>query len=185
MKKRFLVCILCMTFIFLTACSLQGKAPEIVMDGQQVQLGKTTVGELRDAGFTNRMSYIDSKMIGSMSWENFYAEKDGYSYGTMYAANKKSKEVAFDKGVIIKIFVKYDDPEQETGEVLINGTNFEGYTRDQVKEAMKDLEMTLDYGDYVTFEAGKYTYSFNFADGSETVTQIVLDEGTETEFIVN
>ena len=129
-------------------------------------------------------SNINDKQIGSMSWENLYAMKGNVTYGTMYAGNKSSSEKGFRDGVIFRVIIEYDDPDYETGEILINGVNFEGYTREQVREAMSDFEITLDYGEYLVFESGKYEYSFAFSDGSETVTRISINDGTEAELTI-
>lgn len=62
--------------------------------------------------------------------------KGDESYGDMLAGNKKSSRIEFDKGVIFEIVLTYDDPDYSMGEVLVNGVNFEGYTREKIKEAM-------------------------------------------------
>ena len=183
-KRSILLCILCVVSILLTACS-GGKAAVVTCGGYEVNLGKTTVAELKEAGFTNRYSSSEKKKIGSMTWENFYAMKDDVSYGTMYAANKKSSQIEFDDGVIFEIVLSYDDPDYPLGEVLVNGINFEGYTREEIKAAMGDAKITLDYGKYLDFEIGGCDYTFSFEDGSETLTGIRVNDGTEKEYHMN
>ena len=93
----------------LTACSIGGKQPVLTCDDYEVKLGKATVAELKEGD---------------------------ESYGDMLAGNKKSSRIEFDKGVIFEIVLTYDDPDYSMGEVLVNGVNFEGYTREKIKEAM-------------------------------------------------
>mgnify|MGYP001027645561 CR=1 FL=1 len=183
-KKKFLLAGILLILVW-TLCGCGGKAPSLTYDGSfELRLGKTKAGEVLDAGFTNLYSNINDKQIGSMSWENLYAMKGNVTYGTMYAGNKSSSEKGFRDGVIFRVIIEYDDPDYETGEILINGVNFEGYTREQVREAMSDFEITLDYGEYLVFESGKYEYSFAFSDGSETVTRISINDGTEAELTI-
>lgn len=171
-----------MLSVLLTACSLGGSNVSITCDGFELNLGKTTVAELKEAGFTNLYSHIDSKKIDSMSWENFYAIKGDLSYGTMLAANKKSTQIEFDKGVIFEISIAYDDPEAPVGAILVNGTDFNGCTREEIKAAMGDTEITLDTDEYLSYESGRCEYTFSFKDGSETVTGLRINDGTEKEF---
>ena len=183
-KKKFLLAaILCLLLFGLCGCG--GKVPVITYDGSfELRLGKTKAGDVLDAGFTNLYSHINDRQIGSMSWENLYAMKGDTSYGTMYAGNKSSREKAFRDGVIFRVIIQYDNPDYLVGEVLVNGTNFYGYTRDQVKEAMAGYEQTLDYGEYLDFESGKYKYTFSFSDGSDVVTRISINDGTDTELTI-
>lgn len=184
-KKKFLLAGV-LLLLLLGLCGCGSKAPVITYDGSlELKLGKTKAGEVLDAGFTNLYPNINDRQIGSMSWENLYAMKENVTYGTMYAGNKSSYEKAFRDGVIFRVIIEYDDPDYETGEILINGVNFNGYTRDQVKEAMSEYEMTLDYGEYLDFESGKYKYTFSFSDGSEIVTRISINDGTEAELTIS
>ena len=169
----------------LTACSIGGKQPVLTCDDYEVKLGKATVAELKEAGFTNRYSHIDEEMIDSMSWETFYAMKGDEAYGDMLAGNKKSSRIEFDKGVIFEIVLTYDDPDYSMGEVLVNGVNFEGYTREKIKEAMGDAKITLDSDTYLVFESGGGEYTFNFDEGSETVKRIRVNDGTEKEYSID
>lgn len=186
-KKRSILLMIftCVVSMQLTACSIgEGKAV-VTCDGYEVKLGKATVAELKEAGFNNRYSHIDEKMIDSMSWETFYAMKGDNSYGDMLAGNKKSSQVEFDKGVIFEIILTYDDPDYSMGEVLVNGVNFEGYTREKVKEAMGDAKITLDSDTYLSFELSGCNYTFSFENGSEILTTIRVNDGTEKEYNFN
>ena len=183
-KRSVLFSILCAAFLLLTACSAGGKGAVITCDDYEIKLSKTTVGDLKEAGFTNRYSSIEESTLDSRTYDTFYPMKDDVSYGMMYVGNKRASQIEFDKGVIFEISFSYDDPESPLGEVLVNGVNFEGYTREQVKEAMGDAEITLDYDEYLCFETGGCEYTFTFEDGSETVTDLRIDDGTETEFVI-
>lgn len=185
-KRRVLFSILCAAFILLTACSAGGKNAVITCDDYEIKLSKTTVGDLKDAGFTNLYSIVEESTLDSMTCVIFHAMKDDVSYGIMDVGNKKNSQIEFDKGVIFGINLYYDDPDDPLGEVLVNGVNFEGYTREQVKEAMGDAKITLDDDkyDYLNFETGGCEYSFAFKDGSETVTSIHIDDGTEKELVI-
>lgn len=68
---------------------------------------------------------------------------------------------------MFRVVIDYDDPDYATGEILINGVNYEGYTRDQIKEAMSGAKMTLDSDTYLSFEDGKFEYTFRFEEGSK------------------
>ncbi len=186
-KGSILFGFLCVALILLTACSVGGKDVVVTCDGYEIKLGKTTVGDLKEAGFTNEYADIEETTLDSMTWDSFYAMKDGDSYGTMDVGNKKSSRIEFNKAVIFEISLSYNDPEISVGEVLVNGVNFEGYTREQVKEAMGDATITLDdeQYDYLDFEIGKYDYTFVFEDGSETLTGLWINDGTETELNIN
>lgn len=184
MKKCFLAGVLCLLILGLCGCG--SKAPVITYDGSfELRLGKTKAGEVLDAGFTNLYSHINDRKIGSMSWENLYAMKDGTGYGTMYAGNKSSREKEFREGVIFRVIIEYDEQDYPVGEILVNGINFYGYTREQVKDAMEGYEQTLDSEKYMSFQSGKYEYTFSFLDGSNVVSRINIDDGTETELIIN
>ena len=182
-RKCFLAGILCLLVLGLCGCG--SKAPVITYDGSlELRLGKTTAGDVLDAGFTNLYSHINDRQIAGMSWENLYAMKDGSSYGTMYAGNKSSREKAFREGVIFRVIIEYDGQDYPVGEILVNGVNFNGYTREQVKEAMQEYELTLDTEKYINFQAGKYEYTFTFLEGSDVVSRISIDDGTETELTI-
>ena len=186
-KRSIIMSFLCVAFILLTGCSAGGKNPVVTCDDYEIKLGKTTVADLKEAGFTNLYADIEETTLDSMTYDNFYAMKNDVSYGTMYAGNKRASRIEFDKGVIFELSFSYDDPELPLGEVLVNGVNFEGCTREQVKEAMGDAEITLDdeQYDYLIFEIGKYEYSFAFEDGSETLTGLRINDGTEVELSIN
>lgn len=186
-KGSILFSFLCIALILLTACSIGGKDVVVTCDGYEVKLGKTTVADLKETGFTNKYADIEETTLDSMTWDSFYAMKDDVSYGTMDAGNKKSSRIEFDKAVIFEISLSYNDPEISVGEVLVNGVNFEGYTREQVKEAMGDATITLDdeQYDYLVFEIGKCKYTFIFEDGSETLTGFRINDGTEVELSLN
>lgn len=183
-KRSILFSILCAAFLLLTACSAGGKGAVITCDDYEIKLSKTTVADLKEAGFTNLYSLVEESTLDSKTYDCFYAMKEDLSYGTMYVGNKRASQIEFDKGVIFEITFSYDDPESPLGEVLVNGVNFEGYTREQVKEAMGDAEITLDYEEYLCFETGGCEYTFDFEDGSETLTSLRISDGTDTELVI-
>lgn len=170
--------------LFLTSCSL-GKKTVLTYDGTfELELGKTRVAEVMEAGFTDRYTYSKKSQIGSNSWENFYAMKGEVSYGTMYAGNSGSAKVDFEKGKIFRVVIDYQDPDYVCGEILINGVNYYGYDRDQIKEAMSGTEMTLDHENYLCFKDGKFEYTFRFKEGSEIVGSISIDDGTDWKLVI-
>lgn len=184
-RKKLYVSILLTGLFLLTGCSF-GKKTVLTYDGTfELELGKTKVGAAMEAGFTDQYSYSAKSRIDSNSWENFYAMKGDVTYGTMYAANKSSKEIDFEEGKVFRVVIDYGDPDYDTGEILINGVNYEGYTRDQIKEAMSGAKMTLDHETYLDFEDGKFEYTFQFDEGSETVSSISIDDGTDWELVIN
>ena len=150
----------------------------------EVELGKTKLADIMASGFTDQHSYSGKAQIESSSWENFYAMKDEVTYGTMYAANKSSKKVDFQEGEVFRVVIDYQDPDYDTGEILINGVNYDGYTRDQIKEAMSKAKMTLDSETYLNFEDGKFEYTFKFDEDSEAVSTISIDDGTDWELVI-
>ena len=183
-KKLFFVFLLAGMF-FLTGCSL-GKKVVLTYDGTfELELGKTKVGAAMEAGFTDQYSYSAKSQIDSSSWENFYAMKGDVTYGTMYAANKSSKKVDFEEGKVFRVVIDYRNPDYVTGEVLINGVNYDGYTRDQIKEAMSGANMTLDSDTYLSFKDGKFEYTFQFDEDSEAVSSISIDDGTDWKLVIN
>lgn len=165
-----------------TACSnMNTPAPVLGLDGQmEVTIGKTTIGEITEAGFSNRY-LTKNKMIPKQSWETLYAVKDDLNYGAFSGGNKKSKEIVFEEGVIFKVTMDYDDSDHPSGLVLVDGVDYNGYTRDQIKETLKDKTPTLDSDNYLVYKNGKFDYTFRFADGSEIITGISIDDGTETK----
>lgn len=170
--------------LLLTGCSF-GKKIVLTYDGTfELELGKTKVAELLEAGFTDRYSYDKKSQIDSSSWQNFYAMKEDVTYGTMYAGNKSSQKVKFEQGKVFRVVIDYRDPDYVTGEILINGVNYAGYTREQIKEAMSGAEMTLDSETYLCFEEGKFEYTFQFDEGSETVSSISIDDGTDWKLVI-
>ncbi len=42
--------------------------------------------------------------------------------------------------------------------------------KEEVKDAMKDLEISLDSDEFLVYRVGEYDYTFRFLDDSETVT---------------
>lgn len=170
--------------LLLTGCSV-GKKTVLTLDGSfELELGKTKIAEVTEAGFTDRYSYDGKAQIDASSWENFYAMKGDVSYGTMYAGNKSSQKVDFEQGKVFRVVIDYQDPEYAAGDILINGVNYDGYTRDQIKEAMSGAEMTLDSETYLSFEDGKFEYTFRFEEGSETVSGVSIDDGTDWELVI-
>lgn len=184
-KRGILLGLLCMFSMLVTACTIYDGRAVVTCDGYEMKLGKTTVAELKEAGFENRYSRIEEKEIDGMTWENFYAMKDDVSYGTMFAGNKGSSPIDFDNGVIFEFCISYDDPDYPAGEVLVKGINFEGYTREEIKEAMGNAKITLDSDTYLAFEIDGCEYTFSFDDGSETLTDIRINDGTEKEYVIN
>ena len=104
--------------------------------------------------------------------------------GTMYAGNKSSQKVKFEQGKVFRVVIDYRDPDYVTGEILINGVNYAGYTREQIKEAMNGAEMTLDSETYLCFEDGNFAYTLQFDEGSETVSSISIDDGTDWKLVI-
>lgn len=183
-KEKLSVGFLLTGMLFLTSCSI-GKKTVLTYDGTlELELGKTKIATVVEAGFTDKYSYDGKSQIDSSSWENFYAMKGDVTYGTMYAANRSSRKVDFEQGEVFRVVIDYDDPDYVTGEILINGVNYEGYTRDQIKEAMTGAKMTLDSDTYLSFEDGKFEYTFRFEEGSETVSGISIDDGTDWELVI-
>ena len=184
-KTGIILTAICMSgMLLLTGCSF-GKKVVLTYDGSfELELGKTKVGAALDAGFTDELAYDAKSTIGSSSWENFYAMKGDLTYGTMYAANKSSSEVDFEEGKVFRVVIDYRDPDYATGEILINGVNYEGYTRDQIKEAMSDAKMTLDGDTYLSYDYGKFEYTFAFDEDSEAVSSISIDDGTDWELVI-
>ena len=172
--------------LLLTGCSIGiGKKAILTYDGSlELELGKTKIAEVVEAGFTDKYSHDGKAQIDGSSWENFYAMKGDVTYGTMYAANKGSQKVAFEDGKVFRVVIDYQDPDYATGEILINGVNYEGYTRDQIKEAMSGAKMTLDSETYLDFEDGRFEYTFQFDEGSEAVSSISIDDGTDWELVI-
>lgn len=178
-KRNILLSLICVVSILLTACSDGGKKAVVTCDGYEVKLGKTTVGDMKEAGFTNFLS--GEEQLDGRTWSSFFAAKDDVLYGDMSVANKGSYKIEFDKGVIFEVILYNDNLEIPTGEVLVNGVNFEGYTKEEIKEAMGDAEIKQDSEDYLSFEFGGCNYAFMFEDGSETLTTLIVDDGTEKE----
>ncbi|MDE7266954.1 MAG: hypothetical protein K2N89_05765 [Lachnospiraceae bacterium] len=171
-KGSILLSILCVILILLTACSAEEKGTVVTCDGYDITLGKTTVAELKKAGFTNDYSHVDGQKIESMASNVFYAMKDDVSYGFMYAVNKSASPIEFEKCVLREVTLSYDSSEYPIGEVLVNGVNFEGYTKEEIKEAMGDATITSDDDTYLVFESGDSYYYFFFDNGSETLTKL-------------
>lgn len=176
-KKKRSVClcvVLCALSVLLTACSAGGKDGVVTCDGFELKLGKTTVAQLENAGFSNYYSSLfeETKKIESMSSDVFYAKKDDLFYGYMFAVNKTASPIEFEKCVIREVTIYYDAPDYPFGEVLVNGVDFEGYTREEIKEAMGDREITMDTDTYLGFVSGDYNYVFTFADDSETLISL-------------
>lgn len=194
-KKYIWVGIFCLLIFGLCGCG--SKAPMITYDGSfELRLGRTKAGDVLDAGFADLDYEADDKQIEDMSWESLYVMKDGYSYGMMYVGNKSLREKAFRDGVVFSVIIQYDNPKYPAGEILINGIDFYGYTKEQVKEAMQEYELTLDGVEKLVFESekyeygfsffagsdkGKYEYTFSFLDGSNVVSSISINDGTITE----
>lgn len=178
-KGSILLSILCVILILLTACSAGGKNAVVTCDGFDITLGKTTVAELKKAGFTNDYSFVDGQKIESMASNIFYAMKDDVSYGFMYAVNRNASPIEFEKCVLREVTLSYGDSEFPIGEVLVNGVNFEGCTKEEIKETMGDATIILDDDTYLVFESGDSYYYFSFDDGSETLTKlwVIIDFG--------
>lgn len=173
-KKSILLCMLCAVSVLLTACSAGGKDGVVTCDGYDLKLGKTTVAELENAGFSNDYSSLfeETNKIESMSSDTYYAKKDDLFYGLMFAVNKTASPIEIEKCVIREVTLYYDNPDYPLGEVLVNGVDFEGYTREEIKEAMGDREITMDTDTYLGFVSGDYNYVFTFADDSETLVEL-------------
>lgn len=170
--------------LLLTGCPI-GKKVVLTYDGTlELELGKTKIAKVMEAGFTDLYSYSKKSQINSNSWENFYAMKGDVTYGTMYAGNLSSGKVDFEEGKVFRVVIDYQDPNYVTGEILINGVNYYGYNRAQIKEAMSGAEMTLDHETYLCFEDGKFEYTFQFEEGSEAVSTISIDDGTDWTLVI-
>lgn len=172
--------------ILLAGCSGGSKKyPVLTLEGSyNLTLGVSSLKEVQEAGYSDRYSYSDKDAITAMSWENFYAMKDETSYGDMKAGNKSSKEIPLEEGVVFEIYLDYIDPDYELGDVTVNGVDFTGYTRDQIKEAMGDATPYLDSDEYLSYKTKSSSYTFRFKEGSETLTSLRVNDGTEKEYVI-
>ena len=182
-RKLGVVIVLCVFFVMVSACSL-GKTPVLTYDGSfQLKVGRTTVGDALKAGFTGNDSLPNSVVGGKV--ESLYAYKDGIYYGAMRVANKTASPIKFENGVVYEVVIVYNDPSITVGEILINGVNYENYTREQVKEAMGTDNRPQEGEGGLVYEIGKYKYTFRFDDDSETVTSILINDGTKVKVVLN
>lgn len=49
---------------------------------------------------------------------------------------------------------------------------------------MNGAKMTLDSDTYLSYEDGKFEYTFQFDEGVETVCSISIDDGTDWELVI-
>lgn len=165
--------------LFLTSCSI-GKKAVLTYDGVfELEVGKTKLAEVLGAGFEDRYPHVAKPQLDGRSWDYFYVVKDNLTYGDFYVANRSSGKVDFQEGVVFRVKIDYDDSEYAAGEILINGVDYEGYTRDQIKEAMSWARLDLDADSFLSYVDGRFEYTFWFEEGSEIVSSVSIDDGTD------
>lgn len=186
-KQKWIITAALLSLTLLLAAYSEGrnKPSVITLDGSyELLLGKTSIKEVMDAGFTDRSPYSAKNTIPSMSWKNFYSRKNELSYGTMMAGNKSQKEIPLEEGVIFELSLDYNNADVDVGEVKIDGVEYKGYTREQIKEAMGDRQPYLDSEEFLSYKSKNCSYTFIFSDGSEILTGMWVDDGTEKEYII-
>ena len=186
MKKRGCINIglLLILTVLLAGCSSGGsKTPVVKLDGSyELILGKSSIKEVQDAGFTNRYSHKKvMKVIPDSSWGYFYPMKDDLSFGIMLAGNKSSREIPLEEGVVFELSLDFNSPDYDLGEVLVDGVDYRGYTKEQLTEAMG--EPTTKIEEYFIYESKNSSYTFIFKEGSETLTGLRVKDGTKQKYV--
>ncbi|MND91667.1 hypothetical protein D3C76_164600 [compost metagenome] len=144
MKRFWLGMIVVLTLVVAAGCSGSSAPPTAAFGDTVITIGSSTPNELLDAGFVPKKSSIklDEKTMFSKSFDNegILMKKDSKDYASISMMNDSNSDKAYKD---CKIYSIYYNPQFQTlvyEDVLINGINFRGYTREQVKDAMKDLD---------------------------------------------
>ncbi|MBA9084326.1 hypothetical protein FHR92_000780 [Fontibacillus solani] len=149
MKRFWSGMIVALVLVVVAGCGGSAAPPTAAFGDTVITVGSSTPGELLDAGFTPKEYSIklDEKTMSSKTFDSKGIEmkKGGKGYARISMMNDSNSNKAYKD---CKIYSVYYNPQFQTlvyEDVLINGINFRGYTRDQVKDAMKDKKIHIEF----------------------------------------
>ncbi|MBW6410592.1 hypothetical protein [Clostridium weizhouense] len=154
--------------------------PLAEMEGIKIEVGKTTVKEVLDKGFTIKDSeiYEPVKSIPGNKYTLSIAsfEKDGKEYGSFSVANTSAVEKNIEDCLITSItyYYTHDSYYQDAS---VKGIVPKDLTLEQLKEKLGTPDD--EYDDEIVYrsESKKYTSRFGFdKDGKLTKSKVEVDE---------
>lgn len=135
----------------------RGELPVITYAGStKIEIGKTKLQTLFDAGFSSSTASLPPK-----KWDEYGVVKDGVRFGNVHIKNSSSGSKPKADCQIFGAWVKFDDSGKR-GEVLVNGTNFQGHTLEQVKQQTADYKVNSETKTTLRLQRGVYNYTFKF-----------------------
>lgn len=165
MKRKVLALFAALTLLVSAGCSGTSSAPTATFGDTTITIGTSTPKELTDAGFKPKeyKLKLEEKKLPAKSFDNkgIPFQKSLKNYASIYLLNTSGDSKAYQDCTIYEI---YYTPSKNNEDVLINGTNFRDYTRDQVKKAMEGKKIHLEGDDYIKFRDGDYDYKFTFKE---------------------
>lgn len=175
MKKKYLiyVCIIIMIPIFLLFYEKnEGTPPILTIEGTELTLGISSPNDLYGQDFEfslpNQYTFYNMMPANSWSYESLPVVKNDEMYAWFYVYNPTREEVYCTGATLYKIdFEMYsgEDSIWTENTILVNGINFYGMNKDEVKAAMQEYKdpKETSYGD-LAYNDGKYSYYIYFDD---------------------
>lgn len=179
-KKIIPICIIgVVCLIGFPALKSDKDIPLAEMEGIKIEVGKTTVKEVLDKGFTIRDSqiYEPVKSVPGNKYTSTIAsfEKDGKGYGSFSVANTSPVEKNIEDCLITSITYFYSN-DSYYQDASVKEIVPKGLTLEQVKEKLGTPDG--EYGDKIVYrsESKKYTSTFGFdKDGKLTESGVEVD----------
>ena len=167
----------------LCACSARNSSDnKLILDGHKFQIGQSTIEALTQSGLTMEVD-ADPEMsvpAGTLIDHAITFTKAGVPAASAVAANPTKMPLPLSQCRIYKLTGYYQaDGKEGACQVILGGTDFKGYNREQVEKAMGTPDNLEKNGDISTlnpfsYDGSNYEVLFSF-DENGIVTQVELD----------
>lgn len=178
----------CLTAVLLCAGLLSGctsgakTGNRLILDGYKFNISQATVKELTDTGLTISGDIDPETAIpaGTMMAQPILLEKDGVPAASMVIANPGKADMPLSRCRVYKLTGFYTiDGTQGASEVIYEGVNFAGYTKEKVEKTLgrpENADKTTDLSTLNQFDYSGPSYGVILSfDSDGAVSQVELD----------
>lgn len=167
----------------LAGCTAGAKTGNrLILDGYKFNISQATVTDLTDAGLAIGEDIDPETAIpaGTMMAQPILLEKDGVPAASMVIANPGKMEIPLSRCRVYKLTGFYTiDGTQGASEVIYEGVNFTGYTKEKVEKTLgrpENADKTTDLSTLKQFDYSGPNYGAVISfDGEGVVSQVELD----------
>ncbi len=178
----------CLSAAFLCAGLLSGctsgtkTGNRLILDGYKFNITQATVKELTDTGLSMSGDVDPETLIpaGTMMAQPILLEKNGTPAASIVIANPGKTELPLSRCRVYKLTGFYTiDGTAGASEVIYEGVNFTGYTKEKVEKTMgrpENADKTTDLSTLNQFDYTGASYGASISFDSEgLVSQVELD----------